>query len=197
MSFRRHYGGGGGGGGGSSYSSSLASSPATTSYSSRGLGGGYSSPYATPLYSSPHGSYGGYGSYGKSGVRTRSSSLPRDTKDRSLSRHGSLSRGSSPPRTTNSALLDLTSAALNRHHSFNGSKTTVLPIATARNYSRDYGSHYASAKALARAARSKSIGSGSISSLSSGYCSRSGVSVHHHIPLTSFFLSINVLRLSR
>lgn len=189
MSFRRHYGTG-------SYGSSLVSSPMTSSYSSRGLGG-YSSPYVTPPHSPSLASYGGYGSaygsYGKSGARTRSASLPRDTRERSVSRHSSFSRGSSPPRSSrhhshhdtsdasaSSALHDLTNSALNRHHSFSGSKATtvVLPVASARSYTRDYGNHYATAKALARAARSKSIGSSSsISSLSSGYGSRSGVSV--------------------
>lgn len=188
MSFRRHYGTG-------SYGSSLVSSPVASSYSSRGLGG-YSSPYVTPPLSPGHASYGGYGSayssYGKSGARTRSASLPRDTRERSVSRHSSFSRGSSPPRssrhhshhdtsdvTTSSALHDLTNSALSRHNSFGSKATTVvLPVASARSYSRDYGNHYATAKALARAARSKSIGSSSsISSLSSGYGSRSGVSV--------------------
>lgn len=183
MSFRRHYGTG-------SYGTSLVSAPVATSYSSRGLGG-YSSPYVTPPYSPSMAGYSGYGSYGKSGARTRSSSLPRDTRERSVSRHGSFSRGTSPPRgrlhhhdlgdtSPSSALIDLTNAAINRHHSFSGSKTSaVLPVTTTRSYSsRDYGNHYATAKALARAARSKSIGSSSsISSLSSGYGSRSGVSV--------------------
>lgn len=187
MSFRRHYGT-------ASYGSSLVSSPITNSYSSRSLGG-YSSPYSTPSYSPSLSSYGGYGSYGKSGARTRSTSLPRDTRERSVSRHSSYSRGSSPPRSrhhdavdTSSALYDLTNSALNRHHSFSGSKVTtgVLPITTTRSYSRDYGNHYAAAKALARAARSKSIGSSSsINSVSSGYISRSGVSVALVHPPTS------------
>ena len=205
MSFRRHYGGSS-----SSYGSSLVASPIASSYSSsRVLSGGYSSPYATPLYSSPHSMYGSYGK----GVRTRSSSLPRDVKERSRSRHTSLSRGASPPRSshigdssTSSVLLDLTSSALNRHHSFSGSRASGLSASSVpRSYSsRDYSS-YATAKALARAARSKSLGSGSISSLSSGYGSRSGVSVtittlqrascvpHHHHALTYHSLPLSFI----
>lgn len=197
MSFRRHYGTG-------SYSSSLLTSPLSSNYGSRGLGG-YNSSYSTPhAYTPSYASYGGYGA--KSSALSRSASLPRDARDRSVPRLN-FSRGSSPSRSnftssysrntsptrsftitspsrvelelsdSSSSSGDAPSSSLYRHHSFSAGRSSVLPV-TPRAYSRDYGTHYSTSKGFVRSSRSKSLGStGSISSLSSGY--GSGVSTAH------------------
>ncbi|KAG7162233.1 hypothetical protein Hamer_G022322 [Homarus americanus] len=184
MSFRRHYGTG-------SYSSSLLTSPLTSNYGSRGLGG-YNSSYSTPHSYTP--SYGNYGSYGsKNSSLSRSASLPRDTRERSVPRYSSsYSRGTSPARSSialpsrlevdlsdsSSSSGDTPLHSINRHHSFSSGGRSGVSSVTPRSYSRDYGTHYSTTKGFIRSSRSKSVGStGSVSSLSSGYGSASGVSV--------------------
>ncbi|KAK7080190.1 hypothetical protein SK128_003290, partial [Halocaridina rubra] len=183
MSFRRHYGTG-------SYSSSLLSSPLSGSYGSRGLGG-YSSYSSSPSsYYSSYGSYGSgyssYGGYGSKSTLSRSASLPREIRDRSVPRYtSSYSRGTSPARSTISSLSsssalrsdfdssdsstssgDSTNAQIRRSHTFssgytrNGLSATLLPRP------------YTSSKSFVRSSRSKSLGSDS--SVSSGYGSNSG-----------------------